>query len=100
MFLDTGRCLTISGTGNAETDTEFRELSNGVWTNAAGTRVLVDKIDNGFSGCSAVNSVPNSNCIPSNRWAYIHKSKFENRHSPVNIWSEKGSSTSIYECGK
>ena len=91
--------MTISGTGNAETDTEFRELDNGVWTNSAGTKVLQEIIDNGLSGCTAVNSERNSNCIPGNRWAFIKNSKVENTHSPVNIWSKKGYSTGVYQCG-
>ena len=72
-----------------------------VWTNADGTRVLrKHSSNNGYDGCSAVNSVPNSNCIPGNRWAYIDNGFFETGGSPVNIWSKKGYTSGVYQCGK
>ena len=87
--------------GDPLLDTEFRELDNEVWTNADGSKVLRRHTHhNGYDGCSAVNSVANSNCIPGKRWAFINYSYFETGGSPVNIWSKKGTTTGVYQCCK
>ena len=80
-------------------NTEFRELENEVWTNSDRSKVLrKDSSDTGYDGCSAVNSVANSNCDVFNRWAYIEYSFFETGGSPIDSLTNEGTISGVYQC--
>ena len=90
--------MTISGFDNVELNTEFRELANGVFTNAAGTFVITPRGDS-YHGCAAVDSVPNANCHPYKRWAYFgSRDKLVSGGDKVNIWTKKGVNSGTYDC--
>ena len=90
--------MRISGLNDPLKNTEYRELDNGVFTNAAGTFVLTPW-GNAYNGCSAVNSVPNSNCMPGHRWAYIgSRAKLDAGGDKVNIWAGTGVNSGTYDC--
>ena len=90
--------MTISGFDKAEYNTEFRELANGVFTNAEGTFVITPR-GKTFEGCAAVNSVPNADCHPGKRWAFFgSKDTLVQGGDNVNIWSKKGVNSGTYDC--
>ena len=90
--------MTISGFDKAEYNTEFRELANGVFTNAEGTFVITPR-GKTFEGCAAVNSVPNADCHPGKRWAFFgSRDTLVKGGDNVNIWSKKGVNSGTYDC--
>ena len=77
---------------------KYTSVNNNIWGNFDGTRVL-SYMSGGWNGCYSVNYVPDSNCFPFRRWAFISNLATPINNN-VNIWAKSGSSSGIVtSCG-
>ena len=87
-------------------DGEYKRLNETVFVKNDGNieskkLMLIYKLKgNGWSGCSGfVNAFEPNQCKSGGRWAFIPDLALP-RKGNVNIWSKKGDSSGIVECGK
>jgi hypothetical protein len=52
-------------------DGHYTKVSDSLWSNADGSRVITDLGFGGMEGCNAVNQVADANCYPFNRWSHF-----------------------------